>query len=246
MISLASALSKFVSSTAVSTSASAILSTTVLGTLSMAIAWPMGMMQLASIVDNPFSMVMDQSEKAGILLAREVLGKAMHGARPVSLVGWSMGARVIYFCCLELWKMGALGVVDCVYFLGTPVAVDYECWKRIRAVASGRVVNVYSNKDWLLAFLCRGFVNHVAGIAPIELPDIENISVSDIVTGHVKYKQMIPDILNRVSFEGDEAMNFEPPVPETHGRATVDEILTELGEEDSSSSNNEETKKAHN
>lgn len=134
-----------------------------------------------------------------------MLAKAIHGTRPITLVGFSMAARAMYMCILELSTMGLFGVVDSVYLIGAPVSVDRDEWKAVRRVVSGRFVNVYSESDWLLGFLCRGFVaSHVAGLGPVD--GVENICVSDLVKGHLRYKDALADILDRIGFERDVSL----------------------------------------
>eukprot|EP00026_Physarum_polycephalum_P001386 Phypoly_transcript_01387.p1 GENE.Phypoly_transcript_01387~~Phypoly_transcript_01387.p1 ORF type:complete len:1109 (+),score=130.17 Phypoly_transcript_01387:94-3327(+) len=56
-------------------------------------------LQEIAMVDSPWMLVRDRAEKAGILLAHSLLNGSL-GGRPATLIGVSMGARVI-FCCLE-------------------------------------------------------------------------------------------------------------------------------------------------
>eukprot|EP01113_Clastostelium_recurvatum_P022506 TRINITY_DN2688_c0_g1_i2.p1 TRINITY_DN2688_c0_g1~~TRINITY_DN2688_c0_g1_i2.p1 ORF type:complete len:1187 (-),score=289.32 TRINITY_DN2688_c0_g1_i2:99-3260(-) len=61
-------------------------------------------LQAASVIDHPWGMVKDRAEKAGKLLAHELVGGLL-GARPATLVGTSMGARMIFYCLEELSTM---------------------------------------------------------------------------------------------------------------------------------------------
>lgn len=96
--------------------------------------------------------------------------KKEHGHRPVILVGFSMGARVIFACLQELarehrkWEeeqakrspkqqqqaaaMGspAAGLVHTAVLLGTPVSCAEAQWRRARAMVADRLVNCYSRK----------------------------------------------------------------------------------------------------
>jgi hypothetical protein len=55
----------------------------------------------------------------------------------VTLVGFSMGARLIFHCLLELARApnrAGLGIVENVVLLGTPVSIRAERWTAARCV----------------------------------------------------------------------------------------------------------------
>lgn len=78
-----------------------VLSVTVLTTLAVAAFWPVLLLQLTSIIDNLWTIAVERADLAGKELARALLNRE-HGSRPVTLVGYSMGARVIFSCLREL------------------------------------------------------------------------------------------------------------------------------------------------
>lgn len=128
---------------------------TVLATLYLAL-WPLVLVKAARVIDNPYSVARHRAEKAGRVLA-DALCNRVQGERPVNLIGFGLGARVVYYAMKGLAQRGAWGVVQDVYFLGAPVQSGNRSeWVMIRAVASGRVVNGYSGSDWVLGFLERG------------------------------------------------------------------------------------------
>lgn len=54
-----------------------------------------------------------------------------HGGRPVTLIGCSMGARLVFHCLLELSRLGLRGCVENVILLGAPLScrcVCLVCW----------------------------------------------------------------------------------------------------------------------
>ena len=65
---------------------------------------------------------MNRAARAGELLAH-VLMSGAHGDRPVNLVAYSMGARLVYHCLLELCRCRCRGIVQDVIMLGAPVDV---------------------------------------------------------------------------------------------------------------------------
>jgi len=83
------------------TSGSVGLGYTALGTLVSALSWPATLLAAADIIDNPWSMASAKAKQAGKVLAESILN-GDHGRRPITLIGWSLGGRVVYYCLLEL------------------------------------------------------------------------------------------------------------------------------------------------
>ncbi|KAF7639212.1 hypothetical protein Mgra_00001442 [Meloidogyne graminicola] len=141
---------------------------TVLAGLVSAIAWPLILLGSSSIIDNPWNICTKRAAEAGEHLA-EVLLTRSHGRRPITLIGFSLGARVIYHCLMEMNKRkpDSLGIVEDVILLGAPVSASPSQWRQICSVVSGRVINGYCKTDWLLRFLYRLLIylkeNYVKG-----------------------------------------------------------------------------------
>ncbi|KAL4956874.1 hypothetical protein BDW69DRAFT_192042 [Aspergillus filifer] len=180
-----------------------VLSKTFFAGLLSAMVLPMGLMKVAGIADNPFSVAKARSDKAGEVLADAIISK-VQGERPVTLIGYSLGSRVIYSCLQTLAKRHGYGLVETAILMGAPTPSDTPDWRRIRRVVSGRLVNVYSENDAVLAFLYRtsSLQLGVAGLQPIEnVPGVENLDVSDIINGHLRYQFLVGRILRTVGLE---------------------------------------------
>ncbi|KAK6072852.1 hypothetical protein SCUP515_07177 [Seiridium cupressi] len=179
-----------------------ILKRTVLATLWGAL-WPIHLVMMASKVDNPFSLARNRSEKAGKILADALINR-VQGERPVTLVGYSLGARVIYCCLREMAERKAFGLIDTVVLIGAPVPSNPRHWQMMRTVVSGKLFNVYSENDYILAFLYRTTSAQlgIAGLQPIsdEVEGVENLDLSEEVQGHLRYPDLIAKILNRCGF----------------------------------------------
>lgn len=105
-----------------------------------ALAAPLWLTKLGLLIDNPWSNALDRSWSAGLILA-DVLAKRAMGVRPVTLVGFSLGARSIFYALTELAKNKKFGVVQDVFLIGAPVTASDAQWKEARSVVSGRFVN---------------------------------------------------------------------------------------------------------
>ncbi|KAJ4422187.1 hypothetical protein N0V82_003157 [Gnomoniopsis sp. IMI 355080] len=211
LLRLGHALSTYIKSYAWGFAKKEILSRTIFASLASALVLPYGLAKAARVIDNPFSVAVARSEKAGAVLADALINK-VQGERPVTLIGYSLGARVIYSCLNELANRKAFGLVESVCLMGAPVPSDPIYWRRIRSVVAGRVVNVYSTKDYLLAFLYRA--NSLQyGIAGLQaIPDvqcIENVDVSDLVEGHTQYRFLVGSILQKLDLEDIDAALVE-------------------------------------
>ncbi|PNF22427.1 hypothetical protein B7P43_G16395, partial [Cryptotermes secundus] len=184
---------------AVSMAAQEALKYTVLAGLINAIAWPSSLITLASVIDNPWGVCCRRSAEVGKQLA-EVLLSREQGQRPVTLIGFSLGARVIYYCLREMSQRDRCeGIIQDAILLGTPVTGAPKDWQKLMRVVSGKIVNGYCRSDWLLKFLYRtlSMSSDVAGLQPIDVQDrrMYNIDLSDIVSGHSEYPEKIDAIL---------------------------------------------------
>src|SRR3954452_232725 len=71
----------------------------------------------------------------------------------------------------------------------------------------------------------------VAGLAPVEVPGIENINVTELVPGHMAYRAAMPRLLREVGWmvESDEFTEIEDPDPENHQQRQR-ELINEIEE----------------
>lgn len=157
------------------------------------------------------------------------------GVRPVTLVGFSLGARVIYYCLLELSKAKAYGLIQDVYLYGSPVVVKKKEYEMVRSVVAGRFLNGFLRNDWILGYLFRatsGGLGRVAGLRPIEgIHGVENFDCTETVDGHMRYREAMPKLLREVdwSVTSDHFNEIEDPDPLKH-RERQRELIDELEE----------------
>ncbi|XP_067447566.1 transmembrane and coiled-coil domain-containing protein 4 [Thunnus thynnus] len=201
---------------------------TVLSGIVTALTWPASLLAAASVIDHPWCVCLNRSAEVGKHLA-QVLRSRQQGKRPVSLIGFSLGARVIYFCLQELANdQGGEGVVEDVVLLGAPVDGSEKAWERITRVVSGKIVNGYCRGDWLLGFLYRSSAAQlsVAGLQPINDQDgrIINVDLSSVVKGHLDYMRQMDTILVAVGVPTKEVpgASFDLPHSVTVTKETVD------------------------
>ncbi|KAK5990578.1 putative lipase MIL1 [Cladobotryum mycophilum] len=211
-----------------------ILGSTILVSLMAAVQLPVVLTKLAYLIDNPWAVSLDRATAAGKILADSLVERSL-GTRPITLVGYSLGARVIFSCLKELAKKGAYGLVQNVYLFGSPVVVKKEEYVLARTVVSGRFVNGFNRNDWILGYLFRltnGGIRRVAGLGPIEdLPWIENMDVTEFVAGHMEYRKAMPTLLMNCGWavESEEFTEIEDPDPENH-QDRQRELINEIEE----------------
>ena len=198
-----------------------VLGSTILIGLMASIQLPIVLTKLSYLIDNPWSVSLDRATSAGLILADSLMQKHL-GDRPITLVGFSLGARVIFSCLTELSSRGAYGLVQNVYLFGSPLVASKDEYLRARSVISGRFVNGYASNDWILGYLFRatsGGIGRVAGLAAVEgVPGLDNKDVSELVNGHMAYRAAMPRLLREVGWEveSDEFTEIEDPDPENH------------------------------
>ncbi|XP_060871596.1 transmembrane and coiled-coil domain-containing protein 4-like [Metopolophium dirhodum] len=199
---------------AVSVAVQESLKYTVLSGLMAAIAWPAGILGLASVIDNPWGVCCRRSAQVGKQLAETLLTHS-HGNRPVTLIGYSLGARVIYYCLREMsQREKCQGIVQDAILIGTPCTRNSSDWNKITEIVAGRVVNAYCRSDWFLKFLYRTLSMHANGVAGLQAVQsvsdrIENIDLTDIVSGHFEYPQKLTEILMYIGVNVDASAKVQ-------------------------------------
>jgi hypothetical protein len=135
-----------------------------------ALAIPLYVIAGMILLDNPWTLVSNHAKRAGKLLAQAIIAKSA-GNRPITLLGWSHGARVIFSALEYLNKLDNTdyrGIIQNVFLIGAPVTSRVERWEAVRPLVAGRMVNAYSKSDWLLYFIHRaasGKPKRVCGVA---------------------------------------------------------------------------------
>ncbi|MCJ1472008.1 hypothetical protein MMC13_000652 [Lambiella insularis] len=210
LMNLGNAMTAMVSSAAWGYAKSEVIKRTIFAEM-MGALWPLGLLKISRVVDNPFSVTKNRAEKAGEVLADALINKAQ-GERPVTLIGYSLGARVIYSCLSSLARRRAFGLVESVVMIGSPIPSTTADWRIMRSVVSGRLVNVYSENDYVLGFLYRtsSIQFGVAGLQKIDgIPSVQNVDVSETVNGHLRYRYLVGSILKKIGFEDIEFAEVE-------------------------------------
>ncbi|ONI32519.1 hypothetical protein PRUPE_1G370800 [Prunus persica] len=177
---------------------------TVLNTLLAAFAMPATLVTASDLIDSKWAVAVDRSDKAGKMLA-EVLLKGLQGNRPVTLIGFSLGARVVFKClqCLAETEGDNAGLVERVVLLGAPISIEEENWTDARKMVAGRFVNAYSISDWTLGIAFRASLlsQGLGGIQPVDVPGIENVDVTQLVEGHSSYLWKTKQILEQLELD---------------------------------------------
>ena len=197
-----------------------ILGATILITLMSAIQLPMWLSKLSYILDNPWNVSLDRADASGLILA-DTLRRNKLGVRPVTLVGFSLGAKVIFSCLLDLARTGDYGLIESVFIFGAPIVVSTDTIALTRSVISGRFVNGYSKQDWILGYLFRatsGGWRSIAGLSPVK--GFENIDCTSLVKGHMEYRKVMPKLLRMAGWEiiSDTFVEIQKPDEEVTER----------------------------
>lgn len=165
--------------------------------------WPESLMRVSKIVDNPYYVAYQKTTKIGETLTNCIVSHVL-GERGLTLIGHGLGARAISQCLMLLAERKLYGVIDTVVLMGGPIVADAAVWSVMKAVVSGRLVNVYSPTDYMLAFANRSMAWGIgmAGNQQIEgVGGVENHDVSDILGAHLDYPALVPTILRRIGWE---------------------------------------------
>ncbi|THC93804.1 hypothetical protein EYZ11_006722 [Aspergillus tanneri] len=227
--------------------ATEVLGQTVLVALIASLQLPLILTKLSYLIDNPWNVSLARASAAGLILADSLIDHNL-GKRPVTLLGFSLGSRVIFSCLRELADRGAHGIVQNVYLFGSPIVANKDEYLKARSIVSGRFVNGYASNDWILGYLFRatsGGIMRVAGLAPVEgIPGLENIDVTKMVNGHMDYRAAMPRLLKEVGWEvlSEEFAEIEDPDPDNHTERQR-ELIREIDEARRDAENKPEKKR---
>ncbi|KAI0181557.1 DUF726-domain-containing protein [Hypoxylon sp. FL1284] len=238
LMKLGNALTSLVTSAAWSYAKKEIIKRTVLAALTAGL-WPLALVKASHLIDNPWTVANQRAQKAGEVLADALINKAQ-GERPVTLIGYSLGAKVIYVCLQQLAERKAFGLIENVVLLGAPTPCNTSNWRRIRSVVTGRVVNAYSTKDYALAFLYRGsnIQFGVAGLNPVlNVKGVENVDVGDLVKGHTLYRHATAPILQRIGFEDIDVQEISHEEEKLAEQEKKEEEQRKAAEQDANQAN---------
>jgi hypothetical protein len=176
----------------------------VIGAAFSAMTLPLAMVQATDMIDSAWEVASRRADLAGKQLA-QVLVQRVHGYRPVTLVGFGLGARLIMHALLELASLGesGKGIVETAALLGTPFGVEAELWSKASSVVGHRLINAHIDKDWMLSLIYRSssFKRKIAGLAPVQVRGetraarvIENMDLSNVVKGHWEYREKLTQV----------------------------------------------------
>lgn len=178
-----------------------VLKMTALSGLMASLALPAAVLSATNLVDNPWSVCTKRAKAAGEELA-QLLKLNIHGKRPVSLIGCSSGALVLWSCMKELKKCGShgMGIISDVIILGAPISTKSCDWEEVRPIVSGRLINGWTESDWVLGLLCHDTVAGTSRVNWMQQEDkrLVNIRLTGTISGHTDYQRKMGKILRLI------------------------------------------------
>ena len=153
---------------------------------------------------SEFAMYCLQASRTGRQLAAH-LQSQVFGQLPVTLIGFSLGCRVIYYCLKELYNSSSEKChIQDVILLGGAAENKPTTWKRLQKCVSGRIVNVYSCNDSILRYFYQtAMVGRLPpiGLGPVHCVGMENYDASSYVGSHKDHRKYLASTLVRIGFQ---------------------------------------------
>ncbi|GEM_PF-6338485 len=159
------------------------------------LALPATALSALKIIDNPWFVAKNRAEKTG-----KVLGEAIAQLPyPVSLLGYSLGSRVIAYALEYLQKEGHYGKVFDVYLMAGAVSKKHYTFSSVDldSVVVNNIFNCYSQFDEVLSYVYRTaeLGDEPIGLSPINHQKVTNLDVSNISPHHGDYPNKLDQIL---------------------------------------------------
>ena len=156
---------------------------------------------------------LDSKKKAatcGKILALIIKSNLFFEKRQINLVAFSLGNHVVKSCLRELrtYDDNKCIINDVTFIAGATTFKNKINWyNRFKRVVGGRIINCYSDKDYILKLLyknCTG--NAPIGNHAININNgfkdgkniIENYDFSDLKLGHLDYRKNFNKIIKRI------------------------------------------------
>lgn len=158
-----------------------------------------------SAVVTKFHKACNKAKFTGRQLARQIASQSF-GVGPVSLIGFSLGSRVIYYALMELYALAEPQIyLQDIVLLGGAAKNDPVIWTELLTQVAGRVINVHSSNDLVLKRIYNlamlGKPTPV-GQGPIECERVENFDASSYVGGHGEHMTQLKKTLQLIGFQG--------------------------------------------
>ena len=163
---------------------------------------PLGpVFSLLGVLDNPWHVSIVRAAKTGVLLADAV---SRSTEKEYSLVGHSLGCRVIYYALQALsTNEKQIKIKDVILLGGAVGRNDEKGWGKACSAISGNIYNCYSQHDAILSKLYKtanANLSDPIGIGPIPISksNLKNLDCSDFVSGHMKWKDEYKKVLRMI------------------------------------------------
>jgi hypothetical protein len=154
---------------------------------------------------NPWTIACRNADRAGRTLGHYLIANRTEH-QSVVLIGYSLGVRVILSALDYLEQENAGDIVDDVYFLAGAVATSDSRLQRLTyglyPAVRGNIVNIYSNRDFILKYLycMMNLWETPIGITALQDQRIKNFNFTQLVGGHFRYITKMTMILKALPF----------------------------------------------
>ena len=155
-----------------------------------------------SVCLRDFTIACQNATITGKQLARHIQENAF-GFLPISLIGFSLGCRVIYYCLKELSRTSNKCYIQDVILLGGAAKNDPVLWDRLLKCIVGRAINVYSSRDDTLKYFYRSYMIFKPppiGLGPVRFTRMENFDASRYITGHQDHRKHLAETLVQIRY----------------------------------------------
>ena len=174
----------------------------------------------------------NRSIYSGKILGLILADKNIFPNMKINLVGFSLGTSVILNCLKELYENNCFDIINNVVFLGGAAVISNDYKKIFDKVVHRKIINCYSKEDNILKIfkLNNGLIEQPIGSERIEFKNnnennvknsfclldndkneeenkLENIDLSYLKLGHLKYRDQLDKIFNIIKL--DKIFNYE-------------------------------------